>query len=110
VDKGTFYGWNAAFDREMARYSPGAVHLLRECEHCIACDIKRYDFLRGSEEYKLRWPVKASPLYRLCVATPASFSCVRRECRHVLDRLRPYVRRIRSGEKRGRRAVVAGQA
>jgi CelD/BcsL family acetyltransferase involved in cellulose biosynthesis len=106
ADKGTLYGWNAAFDREMAKYAPGALHMHRECDYCLAHGMKKYDFLRGSEEYKQRWPVKVSPLYRLRMANPALPSRARRTCRHVLDQLRPHVRRLRGGAGQSRAPTV----
>lgn len=84
--------WNASFDRSMAKYSPGALHILRLCGQCISRGIETYDFMRGSETYKQRWPATPASLYQVSIDIQSSASRLRRNCRSVLNKVRPCVR------------------
>jgi len=53
--KHTYYAYLSGFNPEYYKYSP--LNLLRAyvIEECIKQELKKFDFLRGSEEYKYRW-------------------------------------------------------
>jgi CelD/BcsL family acetyltransferase involved in cellulose biosynthesis len=46
-----------AYDRSFSRFAPGTLLLLGLLDYCFERGYREYDFLRGSEEYKLLWSV-----------------------------------------------------
>lgn len=63
------YFFNAAFDRQFAKYSPG-IYLFHRCvEEAISGGKRRADFLRGGERYKYYFGAEDSKIH-LLVLTP----------------------------------------
>ncbi|HEX2998759.1 MAG TPA: GNAT family N-acetyltransferase [Armatimonadota bacterium] len=60
------------FEPELARYSPGTVLTAYAMRYAIAHGARVFDFLRGRERYKYRWPVEERANYRLDVAHAAA--------------------------------------
>jgi CelD/BcsL family acetyltransferase involved in cellulose biosynthesis len=52
------YGYQSGFDPRFARYGVGELLRMHNIEVCLARGLREYDFLRGGERYKLRWPTK----------------------------------------------------
>jgi len=61
----TFYFWNGGFDPAFARYNVGDVVQRLTIETAIAAGLRQFDFLWGSEDYKLRWGARRRDTYRL---------------------------------------------
>lgn len=59
---GTFYLYNSAYDPDLARLSPGFVHVSELVKNSIEEGIKTFDFLRGPEKYKYQMGAQAVPL------------------------------------------------
>lgn len=60
------------FDPALGRYSPGTVLTARAIRSAIESGCREFDFLRGREEYKYRWPVEERPNRRMEVPWPGS--------------------------------------
>jgi len=60
------------FDPALARYSPGTVLTAHAIRHSLEGGCREFDFLRGREEYKYRWPVVERANSRLEIARPDS--------------------------------------
>ena len=67
----TFY-YLGGFDPELARYSPGTVLNARAIRHALETGCTEFDFLRGREGYKYRWPVEERENGRLELARQES--------------------------------------
>lgn len=62
------YFYNAAFDRDFARFSPG-IFLFNYCiKQAISEKKQRVDFLRGRERYKYYFGAKESKIFQLTMA------------------------------------------
>jgi CelD/BcsL family acetyltransferase involved in cellulose biosynthesis len=59
---GTFYLYNSAYDPDLARLSPGLVHVSELVRKCIQEGLNVFDFLRGPERYKYQMGAEAVPL------------------------------------------------
>jgi len=64
-DADTYYLYNSAFDQSRAALSPGIVLVTALIEAAIASGRRRFDFLKGGEEYKARLGARPRPLYVL---------------------------------------------
>ena len=49
------YAYLCGFDPEYARYRPGHLAVRNVIKYGIEKKLKEFDFLRGNEEYKMRW-------------------------------------------------------
>ena len=66
VDCGdTFYFWNGGFDPALAHYNVGDIIQRLTIETAIRAGLRRFDFLWGGEDYKLRWGAARRETYRL---------------------------------------------
>lgn len=63
----TLYYYQAGFDPEWARFSPGTVLMGKTIEDAISNGLTEYDYLRGEEAYKTRWTKQHRKTYRLTV-------------------------------------------
>ncbi len=61
LDK-TFYLYNSAYDVDLARLSPGFVHVSELVKRSIEEGLNVFDFLRGPEKYKYQMGAQAVPL------------------------------------------------
>ncbi|HUK49931.1 MAG TPA: GNAT family N-acetyltransferase [Terriglobales bacterium] len=52
------YGYQSGFDPDFGSYAVGTLLRMHNVESCIAKGLKEYDFTRGGEAYKLRWPIQ----------------------------------------------------
>ena len=59
-DADTYYLYNSAFDQERAAFSPGVILVTALIESVIASGRRRFDFLKGGEDYKVP-PRRPSP-------------------------------------------------
>ena len=64
-DADTYYLYNSAFDADRGALSPGIVLVTALIEAAIASGRRRFDFLKGGEEYKVRLGARPRPLYVL---------------------------------------------
>lgn len=64
-DGDTYYLYNSAFDPGRSALSPGIVLVTSLIEGVIASGRRRFDFLKGAEEYKARLGASSRPLYLL---------------------------------------------
>ena len=61
--------YNSGYDpQKYARLSPGIVLLAYCIQHAIKLGRAKFDFLRGDEEYKLRFGAQPTEIYRLVIA------------------------------------------
>jgi len=56
--QGKRYGYQSGFDPAFSDYAVGTLLRLRGVETCIAKGLSEFDFTRGGEPYKLRWPTQ----------------------------------------------------
>ncbi len=63
-----FSYYQAGFDPDFEGKSVGVVLLARILEYCTANGYAEFDFLRGLDDYKLRWTRKARPTWNCHVA------------------------------------------
>jgi CelD/BcsL family acetyltransferase involved in cellulose biosynthesis len=59
------YCYLSGFDPEMGRCSPGIVLLAHAIEKAIGEGVREFDFLRGDEEYKMKWNPEPRQNYRV---------------------------------------------
>jgi CelD/BcsL family acetyltransferase involved in cellulose biosynthesis len=59
------YQYQGGFDPTFGRYGVRTLLHMKEIEVCIQKGFKEYDFTRGGEPYKLRWPTEIRRNYRL---------------------------------------------
>ncbi|MBI5157060.1 MAG: GNAT family N-acetyltransferase [Acidimicrobiia bacterium] len=64
-DADTYYLYNSAFDQTRSALSPGIVLVTSLIEAAIVSGRRRFDFLKGSEEYKGRLGALPRPLFLL---------------------------------------------
>ncbi len=64
-DADTYYLYNSAFAAERAPLSPGIVLVAELIAATIRSGRRRFDFLKGGEDYKVRLGARPRPLYRL---------------------------------------------
>jgi CelD/BcsL family acetyltransferase involved in cellulose biosynthesis len=69
-DDGAYYLYNSSFDPEAAAGSPGIVLTDRLIRAAVASGKQRFDFLKGTEEYKRRFGAQARPLVAIEGTTP----------------------------------------
>jgi CelD/BcsL family acetyltransferase involved in cellulose biosynthesis len=69
VDDEGYFLYNSSFDPDLGDSSPGNVLLAEAIETSIRAGLPRFDFLKGTEEYKFRLGATRRPLYRVKVAT-----------------------------------------
>jgi CelD/BcsL family acetyltransferase involved in cellulose biosynthesis len=58
----TFYLYNSAYEPELARLSPGFVHVSELIKRSIEEGLETFNFLRGLEKYKYQMGAQAVPL------------------------------------------------
>ena len=71
---GAFYYYLAGSDPEWGRFSASTVLLSMVIEDCINRGLLRFDFLRGSEPYKLKWGARPLGNSRLILQRPSQRS------------------------------------
>lgn len=69
-DDDTYYLYNSSFAPEAAAGSPGIVLCDRLIRAAVSAGRQRFDFLKGTEEYKRRFGAKARPLMAIQGAVP----------------------------------------
>lgn len=69
VDEDGYFLYNSSFDPDLGDSSPGNVALAEAIEESIRAGLPRFDFLKGTEEYKFRLGATPRPLYRVRVDT-----------------------------------------
>lgn len=69
VDEDGYFLYNSSFDPDLGDSSPGNVLLGEAIEASIHAGLARFDFLKGTEEYKFRLGATPRPLYRVRVNT-----------------------------------------
>ncbi|HEX5430525.1 MAG TPA: GNAT family N-acetyltransferase [Bryobacteraceae bacterium] len=67
-DKGRFWSYQSGFDPEFAPYCPGSLILDYAIAEAIREGAREFDFLRGSERYKLDWGARFESSYRLLLS------------------------------------------
>lgn len=67
VDEDGYFLYNSSFDPDLGESSPGNVLLGEAIEASILAGLPRFDFLKGTEEYKFRLGAVPRPLYRVRV-------------------------------------------
>jgi CelD/BcsL family acetyltransferase involved in cellulose biosynthesis len=95
VFNGCGYLVKTAFDEEMGRFAPGLVLRAAVLESSIDEGLRRYDFLGGPDDYKLRWTDALRPreaLYAWRGPGAAASEAWRRHIRPGLKRARDLAR------------------
>ncbi|HAX81359.1 MAG TPA: hypothetical protein DCY40_02185 [Actinobacteria bacterium] len=64
-DADTYYLYNSAFHQERSELSPGIVLVTALIDAAIAGGKRRFDFLKGGEDYKARLGAVPRPLFAL---------------------------------------------
>jgi len=106
----TYYYWNSGFDPSFARYNLGDLVQRYTIEHAIAAGARRFDFLWGSEDYKLRWGAERRDTYRVEIershirlaarsGANAALAAARRAAAAAKRRSRPAQRSSNQGER-----------
>jgi len=65
VYQDTYYYYQTGFDRSFENKKPGLLVLYHAIEQSFQTGLKRFDFLRGEEEYKLKWADSENRTYHL---------------------------------------------
>jgi len=55
LQKDVYYGWNTAFDPAFYKYSVGQILTGLLIQSLIANNFKKFNFMRGDEDYKRKW-------------------------------------------------------
>jgi len=69
---GTFYDYQTGMDPEFAKHSVGTVLIGHCIRDSIENGLKVFDFMRGSESYKLRWAKKSIKTLDIILTSPKS--------------------------------------
>jgi CelD/BcsL family acetyltransferase involved in cellulose biosynthesis len=64
-DRDTVFCYLQGFDPEFAYFSPGTQLMLAVLEDAVRLGMRKFDFLRGIESYKLHWRAQSEPTFRL---------------------------------------------
>jgi CelD/BcsL family acetyltransferase involved in cellulose biosynthesis len=64
-DRDTVSCYLQGFDPEFAYFSPGTQLMFAVLEDAVRLGMRRFDFLRGIESYKLHWRAQTQPTFRL---------------------------------------------
>lgn len=67
IKNNRLYYYIGGFDPAFSKYSPGSVILLEIIESAISEGIRKFDFLRGREDYKYKWKTEDRNNYRLFI-------------------------------------------
>ncbi len=65
IDKGIYYYWIPSFDKTFPKGSIGNFHLMLILEKCFESEIKRFDFMGGDENYKMKWTDTSYKNYKI---------------------------------------------
>ena len=65
VHRDTFFCYLQGFDPEYSHLSPGTQLMFAVIEDAVRLGMRRFDFLRGEEAYKLHWRPRGEPTYRI---------------------------------------------
>jgi CelD/BcsL family acetyltransferase involved in cellulose biosynthesis len=76
--EGKRYFYQSGFDPGFAAYSVGTLLHLKNIEMCMAKGLREYDFMRGGDWYKLRWPTKVRRNFEAYVVRRGWFAKLRR--------------------------------
>jgi CelD/BcsL family acetyltransferase involved in cellulose biosynthesis len=61
------YYYIGGFDPVFSKFSPGSVILLEIIKNAISEGIRKFDFLRGSEDYKYKWNAEDRSNFRMFI-------------------------------------------
>lgn len=61
----TVFCYLQGFDPQLAHLSPGAQLMFAVIEDAVKLGLRRFDFLRGEEGYKLHWRPQGEPTFRI---------------------------------------------
>jgi len=61
----TVFCYLQGYDPEFAHLSPGTQLMFAVIEDAVQLGMRRFDFLRGEEAYKLHWRPRGEPTYRI---------------------------------------------
>jgi CelD/BcsL family acetyltransferase involved in cellulose biosynthesis len=64
-DRDTVFCYLQGFDPEFAYFSPGTQLMFAVLENAVRLGMRKFDFLRGIESYKLHWRAQTQPTFRL---------------------------------------------
>ena len=67
VDRDRYYAYMSAFNSNFELFSPGKIHRLKTIEEAICLQLKIYDCLRGTENYKNKLASHINNLYDFTV-------------------------------------------
>jgi CelD/BcsL family acetyltransferase involved in cellulose biosynthesis len=87
----TRFAYQAGIDPAVYDISPGEISLAMAIRHAIDTGAKRFDFLRGDEDYKSAWGAESRPAYRLRIQRPV----VRGYLDHYTDETKTVLRKIK---------------
>jgi CelD/BcsL family acetyltransferase involved in cellulose biosynthesis len=87
----TRFGYQAGIDPAVYDLSPGEISQAMAIRHAIHAGAKRFDFLRGDEDYKTTWGAENHPAYRLRIQRQA----VRGYLDHYADETKTILRNIK---------------
>ena len=93
LDKKRFYHYVTAYNERFTKYSPGKVHLAELISAAILQGVEIFDFLTGTEDYKLKWTNKTCPLYSFKCHTTGLGPAVKR---YWQKKIRPRLRAAKS--------------
>ena len=65
VHRDTFFCYLQGFDPGFSHLSPGTQLMFAVIEDAVKLGLRRFDFLRGEEGYKLHWRPEGEPKYRI---------------------------------------------
>jgi CelD/BcsL family acetyltransferase involved in cellulose biosynthesis len=74
----TLAGWFPAYDRDLSRYSPGSIRMLRTIEAAGLAGLLRYELGKGQEEYKHEFETGDQPVSEGWVVRPVPLGYLRR--------------------------------
>jgi CelD/BcsL family acetyltransferase involved in cellulose biosynthesis len=61
----TVFCYLQGFDPQFAHLSPGTQLMFSVIEDAVKLGLRRFDFLRGEEGYKLHWRPQGEPTFRI---------------------------------------------
>ena len=73
-----YFYWLPSFDSSIKSISIGKLHIASLLEFCCLSEFSVFDFMGGSEPYKLQWPVQTQSIYRYDIFSNSILSFISR--------------------------------
>jgi CelD/BcsL family acetyltransferase involved in cellulose biosynthesis len=75
---GAYSYWNVSFDPHYSEYAPGHMMIHHLLKRCFDQGLTEFDFMKGAEDYKLKWASHQRPSYEFVIFPSPAHRAVER--------------------------------